>query len=129
MIQLRILSGKTAGTAWVARRFPVRVGRARSDHCRFDEDGVWERHVQLAFNRTEGVVLSARPEAVAHVNGQPTREAVLRNGDVIDLGSVRLQFWLSDTRQVGLRLRELFTWTAVGAGVLSQIALVYWLLS
>jgi len=54
---------------------------------------------------------------------------VLRSGDVIEAGSLKLQFWLSETRQAGLRLREGLTWAAIAAISLGQIALIYWLLS
>jgi hypothetical protein len=52
----------------------------------------------------------------------------LRNGDTIDIGSLRLQFWLSETRQADLRLREGFTWAAIAAISLGQVGLIYWLL-
>jgi hypothetical protein len=53
---------------------------------------------------------------------------VLRNGDSIDIGSLKLQFWLSDTRQFGLRFREGLTWAALGFISLGQVGLIYWLL-
>jgi hypothetical protein len=62
------------------------------------------------------------------VNGQPVQQAVLRNGDAIDIGSLRLRFWLSETRQAGLRFREGITWAGIAAISLGQVALIYWLL-
>jgi hypothetical protein len=62
------------------------------------------------------------------VNAAAVQETVLRNGDVIEAGSLKLQFWLSETRQVGLRLRESLTWVAIGLVCLAQVALIYWLL-
>ena len=128
MIQLKVLSGKKAGTAWVARRFPVRIGRASACDWRVEEDGVWDRHLQLDFRPAEGVVLKAQPNALARVNGQPVQEAFLRNGDVIEIGSLKAQFWLSETRQSGVRFREGLTWTAIALISLGQAALVYVLL-
>lgn len=128
MVQLRILSGKQAGATWVARRFPVRIGREAGAHLRLDDAGVWDRHLVLEFQPEEGVVLSTQAGALASVNHQPVSRAVLRNGDTIDLGGARLQFWLSDTTQRGLRFREWLTWAGIAAVTLTQVALIYWLI-
>ena len=129
MVQLGILSGKKAGTTWVARRFPVRVGRAvANSELRLEEDGVWDQHFQLSFKPGEGILLNAEPDAVTRVNGEPVQQGLLRNGDIIGVGSVKLQFWLKETRQRGLRLREALTWGAIAVISLGQVALVYWLL-
>ena len=128
MVQLKVLSGKKAGATWAARRFPVRIGRAAAADLQLDEDGVWDEHLQLDFNPVEGVVLTARPNTLATVNDQPVRRAVLRNGDAIGIGSLRMQFWLSETRPAGLRLREGLTWAGIAAISLGQVGLIYWLL-
>lgn len=128
MIQLKVLSGKKAGAAWVARHFPVRIGRSAGADLQVEEGGVWEQHLQLDFNPAEGIVLSTQPDALATVNGQAVHQTILRNGDTIDIGSLRLQFWLSETRQADLRLREGFTWAAITAISLGQVGLIYWLL-
>lgn len=127
MIQLKVLSGKKAGTAWVARRFPVRIGRSSAADLQLEDSGVWDRHLQLDFNPQEGIVLSAQPDTLATVNGEPIRQTVLRNGDAIEIGSLRMRFWLSETRQVGLRVREGLTWAGIAAISLGQIGLIYWL--
>jgi hypothetical protein len=128
MVQLRILSGKKAGTAWVARRFPVRIGRAPQADCQLEEDGVWDQHLQIELNRASGFWLKTRAEAPALLNGQLTQEAALRNGDIIELGSARLHFWLSENRQAGLGLREWLNWLGIAAVCLGQVGLLYWLL-
>ena len=128
MIHLKVLSGKKAGTTWVTRHFPVRIGRSAAADLQLEEDGVWDQHLQLDFNPEAGIVLSAQPDALAAVNGQSVHETVLRNGDAIDIGSLRMQFWLSETRQTGLRLREGLTWVGITAISLGQVGLIYWLL-
>ena len=129
MVQLHILSGKKAGTTWVARRFPYQAGRSPKDDLHLEEDGVWERHLRIEMRRGEGAVLDCPPEALVAVNGQPVRSVVLRNGDLIEAGSVKLRFTLSPTTQASLRWRETLTWVALGALCLGQVALIYWLTS
>ncbi len=128
MIQLTVLSGKKAGRQTVARRFPFRVGRAAGNELQLDDDGVWDRHLTLEFQREAGFTLTTAPDALAAVNRRPVQTAVLRNGDLITLGSVQLQFWLGDARQRGLRAGEFFVWALVVGVTCAQFALIYWLI-
>jgi len=128
MVQLKFLSGKKAGTVWVARRFPVRIGRSPAAHLQLEESGVWDQHLQLDFKPVQGIVLSTQSNALTTVNGQPVHQTVLRNGDAIEIGSLRMQFWLSETRQAGLRFREGLTWAGIATITLGQVGLIYWLL-
>jgi pSer/pThr/pTyr-binding forkhead associated (FHA) protein len=128
MLQFQLLSGKSAGVVWAARRFPVRVGRTSGNDLQLEDDGVWNEHFQVALNPAEGFVLSVHPGALVTVNQTPTTAARLRSGDLITAGSAQLCFRLSETRQRGLRLREWFVWTLLLSVLLGEIALVGWLL-
>jgi hypothetical protein len=94
-----------------------------------EEDGVWDHHAVLDLKPVEGFSLRTLPNALARVNGQPVAVARLRNGDTIELGLVRLQFWLTGVRQSRLRLREALNWGLVIAVFLVQIVVLYWLLN
>lgn len=128
MTQFQILSGKSAGVFWEARRFPVRIGRAVANDLRLEDEGVWEEHFQLALNPPEGFVLTAKPGALVNVNGVSVQTLRLRNGDLITAGSVKLCFRLSETHQASLRAREWFVWLLIAALGLGQLALMAWLL-
>lgn len=128
MIQLNILCGKMAGTSWSTRRFPVHIGRSPDADLQIVESGVWDDHIEIDLKRAEGFILRTRPEASASINGEPANQAVLGNGDVIQIGSAKIQFWLSETRQRGLRAREWLTWAGIASICLGQVALIYWLL-
>jgi pSer/pThr/pTyr-binding forkhead associated (FHA) protein len=125
MIELHILAGKKAGNQSVVRRFPFRIGRDSENDLQLNDDGAWGQHLTLEFRRREGFKLTAAPDALVMVNHQPVKTALLRNGDVITLGSVKLRFWLEAARQRGLRFREGFVWMLLLAVVLSQFALIY----
>jgi hypothetical protein len=125
MVQLCILSGKTAGANQIVRRFPFRIGRAAGNDLRLDEPGVWDDHLTLEFQKREGFTLATAPEAFAAVNELPQKNARLRNGDIISFGPVKIQFWLAPARLRGLRLRELFVWAVIVAVTAAQIALIY----
>ena len=128
MIQLQILSGKKAGTDSVARRFPFHIGRSSAADLCLEEDGIWDQHLELDLIIPDGFVLSAQPNALATVNGQQVQQIILRNGDLIGIGSLKMRFWLSETRQTGLRFREGLTWCVLGLLSAGQVCLIYWLL-
>lgn len=128
MIQLNILNGKKAGQEIVARLFPFQIGRATAAHLKLDEDGVWEKHLEIILQSGEGFLLQAHPQALVTVNGEAVRQATLRNGDLIEAGSVQLRFWLSPVRQRSLLVQESLTWFALTALFFVELGLLYWLL-
>jgi predicted component of type VI protein secretion system len=128
VIQLRILSGKMAGAEHVARHFPFRIGRSPAANLQLQDDGVWDQHLELAFDSVAGFVLTAAPDALAAINGQPVRQAVLRNGDVMEIGALKIRFWLGAVRQYRLGIREWLVWTACVLILAGEAALIYRLL-
>ena len=127
MIQLQILCGQQAGNDIVVRRFPFVVGRGVGVGLQTTDDGVWEQHLSIEFRRGEGFVYQAQSGALLLVNGEQAEEGLLRNGDQLELGSMRLRFWLARREQRGLRWREAIIWTAlfalfgVQAGLITQL--------
>lgn len=128
MIQLKILTGKMAGTTWVGRHFPVRIGRSTRADLQLEEPGVWEEHFQITLDVKQGFIVETQPNALATVNGEPTQQSILHNGDLIEIGSLKIQFWLGEAVQRGLKIREGLVWAIIAAVTLGQIALVYWLI-
>jgi len=124
MIQLRILSGKMAGEVIRVRHFPFGIGRAPHNDLCLDDDGIWDDHLNLKFQRREGFILKAAPDAFCAVNEAPQTSVRLRNGDVISFGSAKIQFWLAPAKLRGLKLRELFFWLLLAGLTLAQIAML-----
>jgi pSer/pThr/pTyr-binding forkhead associated (FHA) protein len=127
MIQLNVLLGKKAGSQWVVRRFPFRIGRAGGNDLRLDDDGIWDEHLSLDIRRNDSFLLAAAPNALVAVNNEPVQSAQLHNGDIITAGSVKIQFWLAAAAQRGLRFREFFVWALIAIVTALQIALIYML--
>jgi hypothetical protein len=127
MIQLNILSGKKAGNQLVARRFPFCVGRAVQNDLQLEDDGVWDQHLAVEFQKQEGFKFTTSANALATINGESVQSKILRNGDIITVGSVKIQFWLAAARQGSLFVRESFVWTLLVLVTLGQFALLYWL--
>ena len=127
MVQLQLLSGNQSGTVFRPTHFPIRAGREPGLDLSLDDPGIWQRHFLIDW-RAEGLVLEAVPQALLSVNDSPVQRAVLRNGDIITLGALKIRFSLSAVRQASLAPREWLTWIALGALCLGQVALVYLLL-
>ncbi len=128
MVQLKILSEGESPVRTISR-FPYVVGRSPTADLQLEEAGVWDRHLQLELDRQTGLFLTLLPGALASVNGLPVDErAALRNGDVIEAGAARFQFWLGPTRQRSFAFREAVTWVALAILCLVEIAVIYALL-
>lgn len=124
MVQLQILSGKRAGFQFVALRLPLAVGRSPEADLCLDEPGVFPVHLTVRRERVD-LVCEAQPDALLTINGGTVQRAVLRNGDVIGMGSLKVGFALAPARQGSLLLREWLTWAALALLCVAQIALIY----
>jgi pSer/pThr/pTyr-binding forkhead associated (FHA) protein len=128
MIQLKISSGQMAGVVHDVRHFPFHIGRSARSDLRLEQPGVWDDHLTLDFDPAQGFVLTAHGEAIATVNGWPIQSVLLRNGDTIELGALKLGFWLGETAQSRLRGQEALIWIALAAVTIAEVGLLLWLL-
>lgn len=122
MVELQPLG--LAGVSVPMTRFPFVLGRASASSLQLSDPGVWETHAKVEFDRGEGFILRNLPPAITRVNDAPVESARLKNGDVIELGSARLRFWLAAPRAKSWRLREAATWLAMLALAAVQLALI-----
>ena len=93
-----------------------------------DDAGVWDRHVEITFDPQAGFLCQAQAPATLWLNHEKTVGGVLRNGDLLEAGSVHLQFWLAPGHPRGTRFREAATWTVLLALFGVQVGLICWLL-
>jgi|ERR1051325_2848865 predicted component of type VI protein secretion system len=128
MIQLHVLTGVSAGQRYEAEKFPISIGRNAGCSFTLNDAGVFDRHFEIQFS-PEGYTLQASPHAVVAVNGAHVQTALLRNGDVINAGYPKIQFWLGAMKQRSLRPREMFTWLMILGAVATQGYLLARLLS
>ena len=127
MIRLRVLSGQKAGFDHEYTAFPFSIGRAANDELRLADNGVWDRHLTIDYQPGEGWFVRKNPKASAMLNHTPLEEARLKAGDELELGSVRIQFWLIESEQRELKGRERLTWAMIALAVAAQVALAVWL--
>lgn len=125
MVELKIISGKKAGTTVQARRFPFTIGRASSSDFPLEEPGVWDRHCSIERRDPGGFFLAAQPDAIVSVEPALGEEGLLRNGAILELGSVKIAFALAVVRQRSFAFREILSWIGIGLLCAGQIALIY----
>jgi hypothetical protein len=89
---------------------------------------VWEKHFEISLRRGEGCFGSAQPAALVLMNEEKIETGKLQHGDLIELGSIRLRFWLASRDQKALRAREALVWFSMVALLAVQTALIWLLL-
>jgi predicted component of type VI protein secretion system len=124
MIDLHVLSGRKAGSRTVVSHFPFRIGRAPQNDLPLEDDGVWDQHLVLEFQPRDGFYLTTVSHAIAAVNGKQVEKNRLHNGDVITVGSAKIQFWLAPAPQHGLALRENLVWALLILITIGQFILI-----
>ena len=124
MVRLEVLAGIRAGGCFSSTSLPIRVGRAADNDLALDEPGVWPSHFSIQREKND-LFLHVGPNALVSVNGESVQQALLRNGDVIGLGAIKLQFGFAPVRQSSLLWRERLTWVALAGLAVSEIAVAY----
>jgi predicted component of type VI protein secretion system len=125
---LTILDEAAPARAVLATRFPVTLGRAAACQCRIERPGVWDQHATIEFVRDDGFRIRSASHALLVLNGGSITEGRLRDGDILELGTARIRFGLTETRQHTFSLREWCTWIAIAALCLTQLLLVHFVL-
>ena len=124
MVRLEILSGSRAGVCFTLSRFPIRVGRAPDNDVTLDEPGVWPGHFSIRREAND-LVAQVGPDALISINGDAVQQSPLRNGDIITVGAIKLQFGFTAVRQSSLAWRERVTWAALAALAFGEVAVAY----
>jgi pSer/pThr/pTyr-binding forkhead associated (FHA) protein len=124
MIDLHVLSGKKAGSRVVVGHFPFHIGRTPQNDLPLEDDGVWDKHLTLEFHEKDGFHAVTTSHAIVTVNGKPVEKSRLHNGDILTVGSARVQFWLAPAPQRGLSLRENLVWGLLILVTVGQFILI-----
>ena len=57
-----------------------------------------------------------------------SKSVLLKNGDLLEFGSVILRFWMAPITQIGQRTTERKIWLGLGVLFLAQVTIIAWLL-
>jgi pSer/pThr/pTyr-binding forkhead associated (FHA) protein len=70
----------------------LNIGRKSDNHIVIENEHVSRYHAQIRINHGQYVIQDLNSTVGTSVNGEPTKEAILRPGDVISLGGVPIIF-------------------------------------
>ena len=128
MAQLHILSGEYEQHFVQSDTFPMIIGRGADCQLQLTDEGVWEKHAVIELDTEGRFTLGPLADATTAINDEPIHEtSPLRNGDVVSLGAVKLQFWLGSVQQSGLRHQESAVWAMLAAVVVAELVLLFWI--
>ena len=128
MVQLNILSGEYEQQFVKSNAFPILIGRGEDCHLQLVDTGIWENHLELNLNEKHHFTIRTASDATAMVNGQPLEGGqLLHNGDLIEIGMVKIQFWLGSVEQKNLGIREAAAWALLLSVTVAEIYLLFWL--
>lgn len=121
MVELAILSGRRAATVVPIVRFPCVIGRAGAD-VSLEDPGVAAVHATLTGGGIEGFRIEAAGEATMYSGGSSQRQMRLRNGEIFEIGSVRLQFCIRPARPRNLAWMEYLAVALLGGVCAVELA-------
>lgn len=125
MIELIVINDPAPGRRFHADAAPVRLGRRADLEVVLRDAGVWENHAEIAANDDGWFLIRAVGAAHVSVNEHPIKEHRLRNGDVLGMGSVKLQFTLRNPPQRSLKGREVAAWLMIVAVVCLAVIVMF----
>ena len=116
MYQLAFLSGSLKGTRRDIQRRTVTLGSDLSCEIWLSDEQVAPRHAQLEV-RAEGIFVRAlAPDAPVRMGGLETSEARVSDGDVIEIGPVRVEYH-AEHRALARRWARALAMLAAGGGL------------
>jgi pSer/pThr/pTyr-binding forkhead associated (FHA) protein/tetratricopeptide (TPR) repeat protein len=90
-----ILSGALAGTELQLESDEVAVGRGGDADIQIDHRSISRSHAEIRWDGQQCILLDTGSSNGVKVNGEAYTQSVLRRGDVIELGHVRLRYLLA----------------------------------
>lgn len=124
MIELIVLNDRTPGRRFHSDAAPVRLGRRGGLEVVLPDPGVWDNHAEILLGPDGWFLVRAIGQAHVSVNDRPVQEHRLRSGDVLGMGSVKLQFALQSSPQRSLRAREFAVWVLIATMVILAVLVI-----
>lgn len=91
MAKLVVLTEGFVGTSFELKAERTTVGRLEDNNFQIAEPSVSSHHCEVIVRGSEVVVKDLNSTNGTFINGQPTKEAVLKTGQVLRLGQVELR--------------------------------------
>ncbi len=124
MIELIEIGDRKSGRRFQSDAAPIRLGRRAGLDIVLPDPGVFDLHAEIGMDAEGWYTLRSTGPAIVSVNDHPVQQHRLRNGDVMSLGSAKLQFSIRTAPQKSMRRYEYAVWilfAAVLGGALTAV--------
>lgn len=125
MVRLDVSSAGETPATHLLRQFPCVVGRGSDCGLRVAASGVWERHAEIDLKGDAGFAVRAVGDGVVVLNGVAVKDARIRNGDQIEMGGLKIRFWLAPVRARPHRGGDIVFWGLCALAVLGMLTLIF----
>ncbi len=89
---LRLLNGPGQDRVFTIRAATTSIGRGLDNDLVLESTDISRHHARIAYSGQQWQIVDLGSTNGLRVNGEPVRQAVLRGGERIELGSVLLEF-------------------------------------
>ena len=86
------IDGSHEGQRWALDRDPVSIGRSVDQYVRLRDPSISRNHAVIKLNRGHYWIEDNNSTNGVRVNNEFAKKAMLADGDIIQLGTIRLQF-------------------------------------
>jgi hypothetical protein len=126
MLQLRVSQGLQQLSECEVRNVPFVIGKSARSDLRLESAGVWDRHLSFELDpENKKFRVSAIGDALLLLNGESCRCALLKNGDLLQIGGCEIRVALSAASQYALKLHELGVYLLLLLVFFVQIAMIF----
>ncbi|NMB45849.1 MAG: DUF3662 and FHA domain-containing protein [Firmicutes bacterium] len=90
--ELLAMNGSHRGQTWILSDEPVSIGRSREQHIQLGDPGVSRCHAVIRLSQGRYWIEDNASTNGTRVNNELIKNAVLSDGDIVQLGTIQLQF-------------------------------------
>lgn len=119
--RLVFAEGRRAGQEMLITRETFFIGRSPNNNLVLDDRTVSRKHAVINLLNGEHVLSDLNSFRGIFVNGKQVKEAVLKHGDSIGIGTLLLYFLVEGDVSKPIRKRRTVVWLAVSAFILSVV--------
>lgn len=126
MYQLTALEGENHGGRFFLGKASFVLGKNPNADLQLKEAGVWNDHVRIEVSEREPRIRRLG-EGILILNSEPTDLAVLRNGDLIQIGGAKFIFEVSPPKRRPFHVQHFLLWGMIVFIAFSEMILILWI--
>lgn len=127
MYHLAALDGKHRGNRFEIAKDSFVLGKNPHADLHLTEAGVWKDHAQIEIFDEKGPKIFRLGEGILIINSEATDIAILRNGDLIQIGGASFRFGISPAQRRRCSFPHRLVWICILFVIFAEIFFILWL--